>query len=152
MTGYKIHFVEVIQRIREKFGDDKIYLMITLADKVGKVYGRATFDESNLEEFLPWGMVIEAKLFSEEVIQIVPIILRVTIPDRYEVTKNGKKVKIAGTDMYHFVWMEGKCYGQTEEETFKTQNTDAKNQENFLAPEPYMDYRSAEELLEEFVK
>lgn len=152
MTIYKISFVELIQKIRKKFGDKNIYLWVAVYDKDGKIYSKTTVARDNIEDFFPWTLVMQAKLIMGEVVEAITVALQVAIPDKYEVIKEGKKVKISGADIYNFGCKEEITIGFTEEETFKTQNTDAKNPDNLFAPKPYVDYKSSEKLLEEFVK
>lgn len=152
MKIYKISFVELIQKIRNKFGDKNIYLWVKVYEKNGKIYSQTTVAADNIEDFFPWTLVMQAKLIMGEVVGAITVVLQVAIPDKYEGIKEGKKVKIFGADMYHFGCKEEITVGFTEEETFKMQNTDAKNPENLLAPKPYVDYKSSEKLLEEFTK
>lgn len=151
MMNYKISLMEVIKKIRNKFGDDKIYLTLVAFQSKGKAYSAGTFASDNIEVLEGWTAVYQAKLISGS-IKAVSIVLRIFFPEKYEVEIKGKKVKIPEKDIYNFLCTRAGCEGFTKEETFDNQTLDSENLENIFAPEPGLYYKSSEKILEEFME
>lgn len=151
MTIYKISLMEVIKKIRNKFGDDKIYLTLVAFQSKEKAYSAGTFASDNIEVLEGWAAVYQAKLISGS-IKAVSIVLRIFFPEKHEVEIKGKKVKIPEKNIYNFLCTRAGCGGFTEEETFDNQTLDSENLKNRFAPEPWLFYKNSEKLLEEFIE
>src|SRR5664280_1767148 len=146
MTNYKISLTKVLAKIREKFGDNNIYLTLVAFQPDGEAHSISTFAADNIGELSIWAALFQAKLFSGS-IMMVAIVLRVFLPEQYETEIKGKKIKIPGKDLYNFYCTKAGCEGFTEQETFENQTTDYKNPENMIAPEPFLFYKDSEKLL-----
>lgn len=151
MTNYKIYLTKVIGKIREKFGDENIFLTLVAFTPEGETYSISTFARDNIKELTNWAGLFQTKLFSGSIMMIA-IVLRVFLPEQHETEIKGKKIKIPGKDLYNFYCTKDGCEGFTEEETFENQTTDYKNPENKFAPEPWLFYKNSEKILEEFVE
>jgi hypothetical protein len=151
MTNYKISLTKVLAKIREKFGDGKIFLTLVAFQPDGEPCSISTFAEDNIKELVNWTALFQTKLFSGS-IMMVAIVLRVFLPEQYETENKGKKIKIPGKDLYNFYCTKAGCEGFTEQETFENQTTDPKDRANMLAPEPWLFYKNSEKILEEFVE
>lgn len=151
MTNYKIHLTKVLAKIREKFGDENVFLTLVAFTPEGETYSISTFARDNIKELANWAGLFQTKLFSGNIMMIA-LVLRVFLPEQHEVENKGKKIKIPGKDLYNFYFTKEGCEGFTEEETFENQTTDYKNPENMIAPEPWLYYKNSEKLLEEFME
>ncbi len=143
-------WLEVIRRIREKFGDENLYFTFLVEDRAEphKLI-TSTFAIDNIEHLEPWLLLIHTRFTKKREVTI-SIVVRVFLKEQvpFVLEKEGKVIWIPKKKIYHILVALKKLMLFDEKETYGAQNTDAMTGQEMEA-EVGVVHESSIELLQE---
>jgi len=141
MKAYNISWIDLMHKLRERFGDDNLFLTFLVSHTKNDIRGKrlqvSTFAKDNIEKMDGWMLLMHAKLLSESV-DTISLVVRVFLPEKIG--------KIPKKEIYHFLIFYNKVIAFNREETTENQNTDTNGK--LLIDEPSVICKSSEDLIE----
>ena len=121
-----IHWIEFINLVREYLGDENLILtFMPFKNRKNRKKYFSTFGSDNIEHFIFWASLMNAK-FVSGTIDLIPIVIRVFLKDEISgVWSNGKAFTIPKKDIYHMAVTNNDLQFYDDYETYIAQNTNS---------------------------